>query len=834
MTGIQGVNPASKTGPMVMTDDQATGAIEDVERAGVADMFFARAVLCAIILVAAALRLYNLDSKSLWGDEILSAMAVTDFSLTDIVYTTVPPLRPIIESLTDPVVIPNMGPHFTMLGLTKLFTYIGAQDYIIRLSSAFVGILGVAAIFILGTALFSTRVGLFSAALLALSPFHLYHSQEVRFYASMALLSVLSLYFLYQALEQDRWIYWGGLILTVTLNTYNHLFAILTWPAMTLYALIILALRMWRPAPLCNHKSDAQQPVIDTEHVGQVTEASGNRGRLATLRRPIFAFLGICLLILPMLAPILVTLFTNQNRTALSIGEFDTEELGQSVRVFSMSPAYFSRLFGLFGIGQGGYLVIYAVLFLLGTSAGLYRQRWRTVFLIILWIVMPFALMTVVKSSKGIADRYLIFVLPIYVIGVASGANELVSIGERYLTRLTIGNRRWFSYGMVILILAAMSIPAVRSAQAAVKATDFRSVCQFVIHNVRPEDKMVLVHRLPWPEEFGYYCGQLPAYRKYRLPKGKEGIANLQRLLDQSGRVWLFGSTRGMEPAIMAWLGEHTTLVPFLGAFAGVAEDGARLSSWEARELLVNASRLASPPYAPLVRVTAEALIDNGQAEKADALFAAKLRESPYPADLHRSYASALLARGRLPEAFAHYRAAHQLAPWLTSAFPTWAIASNADSIAEADARADVNAALNEGKRLAQAKQYAKAMRLLQSSIVATPNSGPLNLALGMLLLDWSQQIKGDRSQTLLERANKHLARSERFLPLTIDAMAATGSYEEGLTEALEYARSLYGAKMQFARLTGDSSLEEKYRTLLDSVAKASDTQSPETLPTTQ
>lgn len=133
-------------------------------------------LLGLVLLLAAALRLWRLDRTSLWYDEAASWYQSKDT----------------FADLLSRVATDNYPPlHNVMLwGVMKLG---GGSEVMLRLPSALCGILAVWLLYLLGKTLFSRWTGLTAAALLALSPFHLWYSTEARMYAVFAAAGLLYL-----------------------------------------------------------------------------------------------------------------------------------------------------------------------------------------------------------------------------------------------------------------------------------------------------------------------------------------------------------------------------------------------------------------------------------------------------------------------------------------------------------------------------------------------------------------------------------------------------------------------------------------------------------------
>ncbi|MBI5304063.1 MAG: glycosyltransferase family 39 protein [Chloroflexi bacterium] len=136
-------------------------------------------LLLAILLLAFALRVWNAGSLLMWGDEGFSVYSA-NHSLYTITFEgkDVDPHPPLYYYLL----------HFWLpLG--------GYSEFSVRFFSVFFGTATVALAFALGKRLFDARVGLLASALMAIAPFAIHYSQEVRMYALVIFLAALALWF---------------------------------------------------------------------------------------------------------------------------------------------------------------------------------------------------------------------------------------------------------------------------------------------------------------------------------------------------------------------------------------------------------------------------------------------------------------------------------------------------------------------------------------------------------------------------------------------------------------------------------------------------------------
>ncbi len=133
----------------------------------------------ALVVIAAALRFATLTHQSLWFDE---AQAVHEMRLS---------LGAMLRTWNANE--PNPPLYFVVAWLWAHVFGTGAAG--LRSLSAVVGTATVPLVYLAGRELVSRRAGLFAAALITLSPFMIWYSQEAREYGLLAALSAASLIF---------------------------------------------------------------------------------------------------------------------------------------------------------------------------------------------------------------------------------------------------------------------------------------------------------------------------------------------------------------------------------------------------------------------------------------------------------------------------------------------------------------------------------------------------------------------------------------------------------------------------------------------------------------
>jgi uncharacterized membrane protein len=101
------------------------------------------------------------------------------------------------------------------------------SEFSARLLSTFLGTISIYVTYLLGSLIFNKKTGILAALLLAISPIHIYYSQETRAYSLFFLLTLLSMYF-YVKLKNDFSNKSAAGYITVTvLLLYSHLYSLI-------------------------------------------------------------------------------------------------------------------------------------------------------------------------------------------------------------------------------------------------------------------------------------------------------------------------------------------------------------------------------------------------------------------------------------------------------------------------------------------------------------------------------------------------------------------------------------------------------------------------------
>ena len=311
-------------------------------------------LLSAVILVGGFLRFWQLGAWSFWIDEVFTVRDAQQFSLENF--------------KVNPI------PYFAV----KLSMSIsGTDEWGSRLIPCLTGILSIPLIFLMGRALFNTRVGALAATFLAFSSWHLFWSQNARSYVFTVLFAILAAWSFYLATERDYpFLMLGSLVATLCL-ILSHTLSVIFVPALAGYAL-----SFWIPLPFNNIRK-ALPP--------------GIRPRNLLIFFTPFAF-AVLLLVLPQFRGYLFS--------------------GWGLNEWQRSPVYI--LFTLVG-GLGVPIAVTA--FFASLSKPMVRAKW----FLICFSGIPLILFLIASRQVNVAGYYLFFTTPAYLLLAAVGCDQIWS-----------------------------------------------------------------------------------------------------------------------------------------------------------------------------------------------------------------------------------------------------------------------------------------------------------------------------------------------------------------------------------------------------------------------
>jgi len=157
------------------------------------------------VLLAFGLRVYRLGYQSLWEDEVHSVVR-GNLSLSVVAQ--------------DILSTGNQAPLYYLT--MHFWQFLGDDELVVRYFSVICGALATAMLLRLGRSVRDRWTGLIAGLLLAVSPLHVWYSQETRMYSLVVLLAIVGNYLLLRAVESNRTRHWLGYTVCMLALVYAH------------------------------------------------------------------------------------------------------------------------------------------------------------------------------------------------------------------------------------------------------------------------------------------------------------------------------------------------------------------------------------------------------------------------------------------------------------------------------------------------------------------------------------------------------------------------------------------------------------------------------------
>ncbi|MFB0538264.1 MAG: glycosyltransferase family 39 protein [Anaerolineae bacterium] len=456
-----------------------------------------------MIILAFALRVYQLDAKSIWFDESHSLNRAS-LDLLSIASGK--------QIWGDMVSQDRTHVPFYFFLLHFLIKLAGDSDFTLRFLSVIFGVLTVPLIYIMGKKLGYPRVGLWAALLATFSPFYLWYSQEARMYTLLVFLGLLSVYCLLRAIGENKVGWYATYAATATAMLYTSLFSF------------------------------------------ELFTFEGILGLLAAWKRRRWVILAVFVIIalafLPGVWRYLMWLGPDRPQSrdynywpVILLDVLNSLNFGLSLdptRLTSLNLA----LLTLFVIG----------LLLLDPGRPFDKAQdrpqrgWGSSLLLLGYVSIPIISLYLVSLLQPLyrGSRYLIIISPAYYLGLAAG---LVAIKRR--TRpifllclgLTLGGMLLSDYNYFFSL--------------DYQKEDYRSVARHVEEHSQAGDVIVGASFDSWAFTH-YYRGRLPMVW---LPRpGKDMVTDVQEIARQYDRIWLLSDRlfeHDPQGRARAWLDDH-------------------------------------------------------------------------------------------------------------------------------------------------------------------------------------------------------------------------------------------------------------------------------------
>jgi 4-amino-4-deoxy-L-arabinose transferase-like glycosyltransferase len=383
-------------------------------------------ILACITLLAAGTRFFRLGQWSFWEDEIFT---LRDAQLILQHVTVIPP--PSLSTILTGIIVQRLG----------------TSEWSARLAAALIGVVSVPVLFFIVQKPSSRAVALISALFLALAPWHIFWSQNARFYTALLLFYTLSLLCFFIGLERDRFRYIGLSIIFFVLAVGERLSAGLLVPVVACYLLLAWRLPVPKPAGL---RRTNLLPLLGLTIVGTTFEAT-----LLVVRRE--------------------QLLSNL------VQEFVGNPIHDPARLLYQILYKLGVPLVIFGLVSGIYLI---------------AQKNRLALLLVCAAILPILVLTAISPVIFVEDRYALVTLPTWIMLTALGLQESAAGLIRSAKLLPVG---------VLLALVAVSLSADLLYYTINDGDhpDWRRAFATVRAQFGPADRLVST----WPEVGNFYMG---------------------------------------------------------------------------------------------------------------------------------------------------------------------------------------------------------------------------------------------------------------------------------------------------------------------------------------
>jgi uncharacterized membrane protein len=388
--------------------------------------------LIVLTILGCFLRFYNLGFNSLWLDEA-STLGMSKGSFETIWITTLsgdfhPPLF-----------------HWT----EHLMLVFGQSEVILRFIPALLGTLTIPVFYLIGKEFRDKNVGLICAALLTVSYFGIFYSQEAYSYSMVLFVFSLVLLFYFRALRTDETSQWLLFGLFSALAVWTHYYVLIALFVIYLHALITL-----------------REKLIKDIHEG---------------KKILVALGAMTVLILPLLFVVLERYHT------LTASPPTYGVLGPV-----LIQETFIRLSGGYSPFSWAITIIYLFL-MFGGLVFLYLEDRNKCLFSAMYLVLPLIISVIISSRMTMNPRYLIYLLPVYFALVAASFPVIFRF---------IPNRK-ILYAFIILIVA-INAPLLTGYYTSFTKEDWRGFSH-IVQNVTKDGDFIVVVPGYISQPFSYY-----------------------------------------------------------------------------------------------------------------------------------------------------------------------------------------------------------------------------------------------------------------------------------------------------------------------------------------
>ncbi|MBI1876875.1 MAG: glycosyltransferase family 39 protein [Chloroflexi bacterium] len=514
-----------------------------------------------ILLLAALLRFYNLSGQSLWADEG-NSVALARRSFVEIVQRTAFDIHP---------------PFYYWL-LKIWIAIFGDSEIGLRSLSVALGVGVVYLTGILGTRLFSPRVGLIAAFIAVLSPLQVYYSQEARMYMLLTLLSSLTVLAAFIIWQDDRragagdwgpgtgnykdgwfktpagWVY----IFAGSAGLYTHY----AYPLILLAVNLTFFVWLWQSRRETGRLEEVKPQTPNSKtHISNLQSPISNLqsqrdARQSQISNWLLLQLIPILLYLPWL-PIAwrqITIWPSEKQSASFLTILETV---LTTLLFGLSWPFDFRLILIVGLGLA-LVVTFKV-----------QRSMFNLFLLWLWFLPPVVLTVFIFSPAFlkfllVAAPALALLLAVTIEGVGCRVSGAKYHAHGYNRHTFLG---YLAGGTLLAALvsgSAVSLSAYYTDPAYAR-DNYRGIANFIKAVAGPDDAVVLDAEGQQDVFNYYYVNTAPEAPVYPLPRRRpldeaETVGELQTIVAKAGKVYaVYWATQQADPngLIESWLDKY-------------------------------------------------------------------------------------------------------------------------------------------------------------------------------------------------------------------------------------------------------------------------------------
>jgi uncharacterized membrane protein len=465
-----------------------------------------RQLALAIVALGFGLRLFMLASESLWYDELLQ-LDIAQGPLT--------------------LIFPRLRGH-SAVPLDYLIGHfwisLGRDDGWVRVPAVIAGTLALPLAYQLGRWLIGRVEGLLFMIILALSPFHIHFSQEVRPYALVVLGVMLAVWAMWRMRQTGQWRYFMPLQLGVLIFLMAHIFA----AAILVSLLIFLALDF-----------------VFSRNRQRVLQVLGALLFTGLLPAAVFVLMGWGDVVYYSSIGYGEALI-QQDMTPLTAGQPPKPITGPKVDwpfIRERILAFFASSASLIPLAYFNGLVILGLVYLLG------QRRLKLALVLSLWVILPPLIIVtfLILRDTFFAPRYIISIVPAYFLLLAVG---LLAIPRWLKPR----GSRWLSLALFLILFAPLLFYAAAGTARLYRQKDkenWHLVADFITDNAKPKDAVIAFRAEP---TMNWYYRQA-----WTPPNYFENLESVQAAVARAERSWVILSlfSSDSDARVKAWLGEQ-------------------------------------------------------------------------------------------------------------------------------------------------------------------------------------------------------------------------------------------------------------------------------------